>query len=100
MAGPIRVDIEGLAGLAKTLAAIQHELGNLGQDFGRYDAAIGASKVKAKLSEVAGNWSVARQRVNEELGRLASMAEVAAATYRATEQAIAQAASGPGGGGS
>jgi uncharacterized protein YukE len=99
VAGPIRVDIDGLAGLAKTLAAIQHQLDNLGRDFGRFDAAIGAPKVKAKLSEVAGNWSVARQRINEELGRLASMAEAAAATYRATEQAIAQAASATGAGG-
>lgn len=96
VSGPIRVDIEGLAGLAKTLSGIQQQLENLGRDFGRYDAAIGAPKVKAKLSEVTGNWSVARQRIGEELGRLASMADVAAATYRATEDAIAQAAGGPG----
>jgi ABC-type transporter Mla subunit MlaD len=96
VAGPIRVDIDGLAGLAKTLAAIQQQLDTLGQDFGRFDAAIGAPKVKAKLSEVAGNWSRARQQIGQELSRLAAMADTAAATYRATEQDIAQAAaSGP-----
>ncbi|MDQ1491829.1 MAG: hypothetical protein QOJ23_4343 [Actinomycetota bacterium] len=98
MAGQIRVDIDGLAGLAKTLAAIQQQLDNLGQDFGRFDAAIGAPKVKARLSEVAGNWSVARQRIGEELSRLAGMAETAAATYRATEQTVVQAAGGRGSG--
>jgi uncharacterized protein YukE len=96
VAGPLRVDIDGLAGLAKTLAGIQQQLDNLGQDFGRFDAAIGAPKVKAKLSEVAGNWSRARQKIGEELGRLAGMAETAAATYRATEQDIAQATAGSG----
>jgi hypothetical protein len=99
VAGPTRVDIDGLSGLAKTLTAIQHQLDNLGQDFGRFDAAIGAPKVKAKLSEVAGNWSIARKGITEELTRLAGMAEMAAATYRATEQAISQAAGGPGSGG-
>ena len=99
MAGPIRVDIDGLSGLTTTLTAIQHQLDNLGQDFGRFDAAIGAPKVKAKLSEVAGNWSIARKGINEELARLAAMADAAAATYRATEQAISHAAGDPGGGG-
>ena len=52
--------------------------------------------MKAKLSEVAGNWSRARQQIGEELSRLAGMAETAAATYRATEQDIAQATAGSG----
>jgi hypothetical protein len=47
---------------------------------------------------VAGNWSVARQRIGEELSRLAGMAETAAATYRATEQTVVQAAGGRGSG--
>ena len=99
MAGPIRVDIDGLAELARTLTAIQHQLDGLGQDIGRYDAAIGAPKVKAQLAQVAGNWSIARQGINEELGKLAAMAEAAAATYRATEQAVARAAGGTAGSG-
>jgi len=97
VAEPIRVDIDGLAGLAKTLSGIRQQLENMGRDFGRYDVAIGAPKVKAKLSEVAGNWSIARRGITEELARLASMAETAAATYQATEQAISKAAGGHGG---
>lgn len=99
VAGSIRVDIDGLAELAKALRGIQQELDNLGHDFGRYEAAIGAPRVKAKLSEVAGNWSTARQRIGQDLGQLASMADVAAATYRATEDTISQAAGGSGPGG-
>jgi len=58
VAGPIRVDIDGLADLARTLTAIQHQLDGLGQDIGRYDVAIGAPKVKTQLAQVAGNWSL------------------------------------------
>jgi hypothetical protein len=99
VAGSIRVDIDGLAQLARTLSAIQHQLDGLGRDFGRYDAAIGAPKVKAQLSQVAGNWSIARQGINKELARLAAMAEAAAEAYRATDEAVARAAGGGAGGG-
>ena len=91
MGDSIRVDIAGLDGLVRTLSAIRDQIGTLGQDIGAYDDAIGAPKVKQKLSEVAGNWSQARRRVSDEIGRLASMAETAAATYRAKEQDISNA---------
>lgn len=97
VSGPIRVDLDELDQLAQTLRRVQEQLGSLAQDFGRFDAAIGAPKVKAKLQEVAGNWSKARQRVNEEIGRLAAMAEFASATYKEREQAIIRAATGTAG---
>lgn len=97
VSGPIRVDLDELDQLAQTLRRVQEKLGSLAQDFGRFDAAIGAPKVKAKLQEVAGNWSKARQRVNEEIGRLAAMAEFASTTYKEREQAISRAATGTAG---
>jgi hypothetical protein len=91
VAGPIRVDIEGLDQLAHDLNAIQQKLDGLGRGLGDYDAAIGAIGVRARLAEVAGNWSNARQRINQQMGQLAEMAASAAATYRATERAVSDA---------
>jgi DNA anti-recombination protein RmuC len=95
VAEPIRVNLDELDRLAQTLRRVQNQLGSLAQDFGRFDAAIGAPTVKSKLQEVAGNWSKARQRVNGEIGRLAEMAELASATYKDREQMISRAASRP-----
>lgn len=95
MAGPIRVDIEALDRLAQDLRSIQHRLNDFGRDFGDFDSAIGARVVQARLAEVAGNWSRARQRINEEISRLADMAATAAETYRATERGISRASGSP-----
>ncbi len=93
--GPIRVDIEGLDLLAHDLRTIQHQFNDLGRDFHRFDAAIGANRVRERLAEVAVNWSQARERVNEEVSRLADMAASAAETYRATERDISGATDSP-----
>ena len=95
MASPIRVDIDGLSSLATRLRAIRQQLENLGYDFGRFDREIGAPVVRARLGEVAGNWTAARQRIGRELTRLADMADTAASTYQAKEDEISRAASGP-----
>jgi hypothetical protein len=42
VAGPIRVDIEGLDLLARNLRTIQHQFNDLARDFRSFDAAIGA----------------------------------------------------------
>lgn len=52
--------------------------------------------MRARLAEVAGNWSQARQRTNEKISRLADMAASAAETYRVTERDIARAAGSSG----
>jgi hypothetical protein len=95
VAGPIHVDIEGLGRLAQDLRSIQHQLSALGRDFGQFDSAIGARVVKTRLADVAGNWSQARQRINEQISRLADMATLAAETYRATEGRISGAVGSP-----
>jgi len=95
VAGPIRVDIEGLDRLAQDLRSIQHRLNDLGRDVGNFDSAIGARVVRSRLAEVAGNWSRARQRINEEISRLADMAATAAETYRGTERDITRASGSP-----
>lgn len=95
MAGPIRVDIEGLDQLGHSLRDIRHRLENLSRDFRDFENAIGAIGVRRRLAEVAGNWSNARQRINRDLSRLADMAGSAAQTYRATEQEVSRAANSP-----
>lgn len=95
MAGELQVDIEGLRSLARALTGIQQDLGDLGADFGTYDAVLGAPAVKHELSKVAGNWKQSRQRINAELDALAKMAELAATQYVATETEISRTFSPP-----
>jgi hypothetical protein len=90
VAGPIRVDIEGLDRLADKLRLIQHRLNDLGRDFDTFDSAIGAPVVRDRLAEVAGNWSRARQRINGHISHLADMAATAAEHYRTREAEISQ----------
>ncbi len=91
MPGGIQVDIEGLRDLGRALAGIQQDLGDLGVEFGMYDAALGAQAVKQQLSEVAGNWKKSRQRINAELEALAKMAEGAATQYATAEAELSRA---------
>jgi hypothetical protein len=90
VAGELQVDIDGLRNLSRALTGIQQDLGDLGADFGMYDAVLGAPAVKQELSKVAGNWKKARQRINGELEALAKMAELAATQYATAEAEISR----------
>jgi hypothetical protein len=92
VASPIRVDIDELDSLARSLRTVQSRVAAFGRSFEHYDRAIGAPQVRERLSDIVGNWSRARERIGEEVARLAAMAEGAAAVYRATEAAITKAA--------
>ena len=92
MADQIRVDIDELDRLAQSLRTVQSRVATFGRSFEHYDQAIGARQVRDRLSDVVGNWSRARERIGEDLARLADIAEGAAAAYRATEAAVSGAA--------
>jgi hypothetical protein len=88
-----------LDGLGRRLVSLQARLDTLTRDIGSYDAAIGAPKLKAKLSELASYWAATRQALGQELATLGELASSAAAQYRATEKGVSadvrRAPSGP-----
>lgn len=67
-------------------------MATFGRIFEHFDRAIGSPQVRDRLSDVVGNWSRARERIGQDVARLAAMAEGAAAAYQATEAAISKAA--------
>ena len=97
MDGTLRVDSDALEQLSRQLADLQLKLDGLGRDVGTFDAAIGDSDVKKRLSDLTGNLTRSRQRIAGELKDLAALVSGAAAEYRATEAKLQAAVSEPGG---
>jgi hypothetical protein len=67
MGEQVKVDPDALDGLGQRLVGLQARLDSLGRDIGAHDAAIGAPKLKAVLSELAAAWASTRQTLGEEL---------------------------------
>lgn len=85
----IRVDPAALEELAKRLAGLKVEFEGLGELMEDYERAAGSREVARKLEDFADNWSHERQKITEQLQKLAAMAAGASCFYREREAALA-----------